>query len=253
MIMSTLLRFRFVWIVFISIFSFTFISCGSDEENDLLPINDVTLKYGQEWYINEVGNKTITFGNDFIASFKDGKLYGDHVGQTSALTSDGRKFNVYVKSTVTIIKDLEIDWDKDEDWYVKNSPVGILQSNGNYYQPVYSCQDASTKITYAYSFKPDSRKLKGAGIFVPVSYVSQLADYLKERFISVSTEAISDKIFVEGFNAYTPDKATMAYGLSIPNISYYQVTIINPKDATTSKTRSLESELRPVFENLIND
>lgn len=243
---------RLFWTVSFSIFSFTFISCGSDDDKDLLPINDVTLQYGQEWYINEVGNKTVTFDNDFIASFNDGKLCGDHVGQTSALTADGRRFNVSVKSTVTIIKDMEIDWNKDEDWYVQNSPVGVLQGNGNYNQPVYTCQDAVTKISYAYSFRNDNRKLKAAGILIPVSYVSQLAKYLKERFFSVSTEAISDVIFVEGFNAYTPEKATMAYGLSIPNTSYYQVTIINPKDVSSSKTRSPENDLMPVFENLIN-
>lgn len=232
--------------------AFVFFSCssGSDNEKEALkPINDVTINYGQEWFVNEVGDKTVSFDNDFIASFKEGKLFGDHVGKTSARTSDGRIFNVKVESTVTLIKDMEIDWNKDEEWYVKNSPFGVLQSNGNYNQPVYSYQDANTKIVYAYTFDPGSRKLKGAGLGVPVAYASQLGKYLIERFLPISTESISDNIFAGGFNAYDPNKATMVFALNLLGTSAYQVTIINPKDAKSSGTRSKENELQTVISN----
>ena len=209
-------------------------SSGSDDNGPevLKPINDVSIDYGQEWFINEVGDKKVSFENDFIASFKEGKLYGDHVGQTLATTTDGRKFNVTVKSTVSLIKDMEIDWDKDADWYWKNNPFGTMQDNGNYYKTTYTYQDPTTKIAYAYTFSPE-RKLIGAGIFVPISYVSQLGTYL-------------DEIFVAGFNAYDSNKATMVFGLSIPNISTYQVTIMNPKDVSSASTRSLESGLKSI-------
>ena len=214
-------------------------SSGSDDNGPevLKPINDVSIDYGQEWFINEVGDKKVSFENDFIASFKEGKLYGDHVGQTLATTTDGRKFNVTVKSTVSLIKDMEIDWDKDADWYWKNNPFGTMQDNGNYNKTTYTYQDPTTKI---------ERKLIGAGIFVPISYVSQLGTYLNERFLPVSTESISDEIFVAGFNAYDSNKATMVFGLSIPNISTYQVTIMNPKDVSSASTRSLESGLKSI-------
>ena len=208
-------------------------SSGSDDNGPevLKPINDVSIDYGQEWFINEVGDKKVSFENDFIASFKEGKLYGDHVGQTLATTTDGRKFNVTVKSTVSLIKDMEIDWNKDADWYWKNNPFGTMQDNGNYYKTTYTYQDPTTKIAYAYTFSP-KRKLIGAGIFVPI--------------LPVSTESISDEIFVAGFNAYDSNKATMVFGLSIPNISTYQVTIMNPKDVSSASTRSLESGLKSI-------
>ena len=222
-------------------------SSGSDDNGPevLKPINDVSIDYGQERFINEVGDKKVSFENDFIASFKEGKLYGDHVGQTLATTSDGRKFNVTVKSTVSLIKDMEIDWNKDADWYWKNNPFGTMQDNGNYFKTTYTYQDPTTKIAYAYTFSPE-RKLIGAGIFVPISYVSQLGTYLNERFLPVSTESISDEIFVAGFNAYDSNKATMVFGLSIPNISTYQVTIMNPKDVSSASTRALESGLKSI-------
>ena len=221
-----------------------FLSCSSDENGTevLKPINDVIIDYGQEWFINEVGNKNVSFENDFIASFKDGKLFGDHVGKTFATTSDGRKFKVTVKSTVNLIKDLEIDWDKDADWYWKNNPFGVMKDNGNYYKATYTFQDPNTKIAYAYTFSGE-RKLIGAGILVPIAYASQLGTYLKERFLPVSTESISDVFFVEGFNAYDVKKATMLFALSIPSLAAYQVTIINPQDASSASTRSLESDL----------
>ena len=140
---------------------------------------------------------------------------------------------------------MEIDWDKDADWYWKNNPFGTMQDNGNYYKTTYTYQDPTTKIAYAYTFSPE-RKLIGAGIFVPISYVSQLGTYLNERFLPVSTESISDEIFVAGFNAYDSNKATMVFGLSIPNISTYQVTIMNPKDVSSASTRSLESGLKSI-------
>ena len=225
------------------------LSCSSGSDDDgtevLKPINDVSINYGQEWFINEIGNKNVSFENDFIASFKEGKLYGDHVGQTLATTTDGRKFNVTVKSTVSQIKDMEIDWDKDADWYWKNNPFGTMQDNGNKYKTTYAYQDPITQIVYAYTFSPE-RKLIGAGIFVPISYASQLGTYLKERFLPVSTESISDEIFVAGFNAYDSNKATMVFGVSLPNLSTYQVTIMNPKDISSAGTRSLESGLKSI-------
>ena len=216
-------------------------SSGSDDNGPevLKPINDVSIDYGQERFINEVGDKKVSFENDFIASFKEGKLYGDHVGQTLATTSDGRKFNVTVKSTVSLIKDMEIDWNKDADWYWKNNPFGTMQ---------YTYQDPTTKIAYAYTFSPE-RKLIGAGIFVPISYTTQLATYLKERCLPVSTESISDVIFLGGFNAYDTNKATMLYAVSLPNLSTYQVTIMNPKDASSASTRSLESEMKSILKH----
>lgn len=241
--------------LFLAMFPFWFLSCSSGSDDDetevLKPINDVSIDYGQEWFINEVGNKNVSFENDFIASFKEGKLFGDHVGQTLATTSDGRKFNVTVKSTVYLIKDLEIDWDKDADWYWKNNPFGAMQDNGNYQSTTYTYQDPITKIAYAYTFYPGERKLRGAGILVPIAYVSQLATYLKERFLPVSTESISDEIFVGGFNAYDVNKATMVFALTIPSTAAYQVTIINPKDASSASTRSLESGLQLFLEGAV--
>ena len=125
------------------------------------------------------------------------------------------------------------------------SSLPLLQDNGNYNKTTYTYQDPTTKIAYAYTFSP-KRKLIGAGIFVPISYVSQLGTYLNERFLPVSTESISDEIFVAGFNAYDSNKATMVFGLSIPNISTYQVTIMNPKDVSSASTRSLESGLKSI-------
>jgi len=231
---------------YLAVLPFCFLSCSSGSDDDLTPINDVTINYGQEWFINEVGNKKVSFENDFIASFNDGKLYGDHVGKTLAITSDGRNFNVTVKSTVSLIKDMEIDWTKDADWYWKNNPFGAMNDNGNYYQTTYTYQDPNTKIAYAYTFSPE-RKLKGAGILVPIKYASQLGKYLNERFLPISTEKISDEIFVGGFNAYDVNKATMVFALSLSSLTAYQVTIINPKDASSTSTRSLENGLKVFF------
>lgn len=226
-------------------------SSGSDDNGPevLKPINDVSIDYGQERFINEVGDKKVSFENDFIASFKEGKLYGDHVGQTLATTSDGRKFNVTVKSTVNQIKDLEIDWEKDADWYWKNNPFGTMQDNGNYYKTTYTYQDPITKIVYGYTFSPE-RKLIGAAILVPISYASQLGTYLKERCMPVSTESISDEIFAAGFNAYDYKKATMLFAVSLPNLTAYQVTIINPKDVNSATTRSQTNNISPAIRDL---
>jgi hypothetical protein len=230
---------------------FATMSCSSDSDKSepLKPINDVTINYGQEWFVNEIGDKSVSFENDFIASFKEGKLYGDHVGQTLATTSDGRKFNVTVKSTVTQIKDLEIDWEKDADWYWKNNPFGTMQDNGNYYKTTYTYQDPITKIVYGYTFSPE-RKLIGAAILVPISYASQLGTYLKERCMPVSTESISDEIFAAGFNAYDYKKATMLFAVSLPNLTAYQVTIINPKDVNSATTRSQTNNISPAIRDL---
>ena len=45
-------------------------SSGSDDNGPevLKPINDVSIDYGQERFINEVGDKKVSFENDFIAS-----------------------------------------------------------------------------------------------------------------------------------------------------------------------------------------
>lgn len=241
------LMMKYGLVAFLGLFMLNLISCGGDdnEQETLKPINDVTINYGQEWFVNEIGNKAVTFENGFIASFKDGKLFGDHVGKTSATTSDGRKFNVKVNSTVSQIKDLEIDWDKDADWYSNNSPFGPMRDNGNYNETVLTYQDPITKIAYAYTFFPGRGKLRGAGILVPFTYASQLGTYLKERFIPLSTESISDNIFLGGFNAYEAKNATMAFAVTLPSTSAYQVTIVNPKDASSASTRSLESGLLP--------
>ena len=143
---------------------------------------------------------------------------------------------------------MEIDWNKDADWYWKNNPFGTMQDNGNYFKTTYTYQDPTTKIAYAYTFSPE-RKLIGAGIFVPISYTTQLATYLKERCLPVSTESISDVIFLGGFNAYDTNKATMLYAVSLPNLSTYQVTIMNPKDASSASTRSLESEMKSILKH----
>ena len=66
----------------------------------------------------------------------------------------------------------------------------------------------------------------------------------------VSTESISDEIFAAGFNAYDYKKATMLFAVSLPNLTAYQVTIINPKDANSATTRSQINNISPAIRDI---
>ena len=43
---------------------------------------------------------------------------------------------------------------------------------------------------------------------------------------------------------YEAKNATMAFAVTLPSTSAYQVTIVNPKDASSASTRSLENGLK---------
>ncbi len=213
------------------------ISCGGDDSSSSsTPLKDVTLLCKDAISLPGAEYKDMTIDNPFIASFKDEKLTGDHIGTTTAHAADGRSFNIIVNTKITTIKDMGLIWNASKSSFV--SPLGTLTKQND---EISYYQDNTHKILYMYMFK--NNKLASASILVPVIYASTLVDYLNERFALFTTD--DDDIFAGGIDSYKVSTATTMMGVTVYNSNFYMV-VIGPYSSSSS-TRAISPQIESSF------
>lgn len=199
------------------VFPLVFVGCSEEEVQ--LPAEDITLRYGETKQLANNPYGGMSVNNKFIASIEGGTIRGRHVGETTAVLQDGRTVKVEVTSNVTSIKEISREWGVKRYKVINNSELGDFYPSETS-NDIWQALSADGKILYSYNF--DNGVLTSSAMAVHKSLLSELADYLKERFTLVDVSSILSG----GYDADNIDDAKTIVGITVVNANYYFVAFI---------------------------
>jgi len=191
---------KFVWTLtsmMVAMMSVGFISCGSDDEDDVVsPIDTTpaTLFVGDTKTVE--GNVTASKSeNTFVASVKNNLITANHVGNTTVVINN--KYNILVSvipKYMIMTSEPVLDWGITKEELKSRWKLGTLEEKDN----ILAYHDCGDAALVGYSFK--NGKLNSVTIAVPTSKGIKFTNYLTERFFMDPRE-IKDQYV--GIDAYT--------------------------------------------------
>jgi hypothetical protein len=224
-----------IYFVLVAVLSLVLAGCSKEDAPDVisLKVSEKTLYFEDEYQIEATSKAAITYSveNEYHAKVSEtGLITAGRVGETNILLSNGedsKTFKLIVKPKSNLYPEPNVK--------LGDSKSSVIAKFGTPYS------ETSTVILYMdysnaapiimFSFDT-SNKLTGYAIMVKSTYSSMLADFLLERYLAVS-EKDGLFLFINGLNT---NAATMAIGLELYNISYWQVTYIPNTSSTKSAT-----------------
>ena len=219
-----------------------FLSCNEeDKAPDIITmkVSEKTLYHDDEFQIEATSNGEISYvsENEYHATVSDeGLVTAKFIGETNILLSNGedlKKFKVVVKPKNNLYPEPDVDFGA--------SKATIIAKFGT------PDSETSTAIGYAnYSnaapilmFLFDSSNIvEGYSVMVKSTYSSSLSTFLLERYKAV-TEIDGMYMFI---NALDTDTATKIIGLSLYNISYWQVLYMPYSKSKSPQMKSMRSQ-----------
>lgn len=198
---------------------FPLIFVGCSEEEVQFPAEDITLRYGETKQLADKPYGGMSVNNKYIASIESGTIKGRHVGETTAVLQDGRTVEVKVTSNVSSIKEISREWGVKRYQVINNSELGDFYPSETSYD-IWQALSADGKILYSYNFT--NGVLTSSAMAVHKSLLSELADFLKERFTLVDVSSIISG----GYDADNIDDAKTIVGITVVNANYYFVSFI---------------------------
>lgn len=214
-----------------------FSGCSKDNDPDiiLLKVSEKTLYHDDEYKIEATSKADITYlsENEYNAKVSEnGLITAMFVGETNILLSNGedaKKFKVIVAPKSNLYPEPDVKFGDTRSSIIakfgtpdSENTTGIGYANYSNSAPI---------LMFLFDA---SNKMKSYVIMVKSAYSSTLADFLLERYMAVA-EKDGLFMFINGLNVNT---ATMAIGLSLYNVSYWQVMYI---PNTTDKSAQLRS------------
>ncbi len=189
------------------------IACSSSDDDDNgLRKSNYTLNYGQSVDIGADGNLVID--NDFVASYENGKIFGDHIGETDAIYEGSQKITITVNGTSTYLNYPVTDWGASKSTVKSNHKGGSLLSEDS--EDIMYTISSGSKVRYIYFYSFENGKLSSSGLAVPSTEASELVDWLSQKY-SISMTG-DDEIFTAGMDAYSSSKATTFVGIGARNM-----------------------------------
>lgn len=225
----------------------TFSSCGGDDDE---PDNSTLTKTSYSMYHederNIEGTNVIDLAwnsdNEFVATVEHGVITGQFVGKTTVQSTNNLSFSVEVKPLYHTYDEPCLDWGASKSTIKAKYGTPKSEDSSNL---LYQTSNSNAPIML---FMFENGKLSSSGVVCKISAVSQLADFLLERYVPVKVDT----------NNYS---ATLlhCYGkISDPQVDYgvamqYSSSIggiLVAYAPTTSTSRSSESIN---FDDVFND
>lgn len=164
----------------ITVFSLTFISCGGDDDDDVVNKKPIMLYVGEETRVPETTN--LESENNFVAfATSNNKIKGFHVGETFVKTDGNVRIPIIVNWKYKTHDDPVIEWGCSQEYVKSRHKQGTLSSNSDSKNLVY--EKAGHADIIAYSFEND--KLEAVVTFVSTKWTLEYCNYLVERFLVV--------------------------------------------------------------------
>lgn len=223
--------------------SVLFVGCNErqKQEPDVIILNErgKTLFYDDEYQIQAVSNSEISYksDNEFHAFVSDeGLVTARHVGETNILLSnaeDSKSFKVTVRPKSNLYPEPDVKFG-DYRSSVK-AKFGTPDSETTEAIAYANYSSAAPVVMFLFD---SSDKLEAYSVMVKSEYSSLLTDFLLERYQAFSQK---DGVFLFA-DSLTPETTTKVIGLSLYNLSFWQVLYMSNSVLKKSSFRTHEYE-----------
>lgn len=218
-----------------------FTACSSDDDSSLtLDKTSITLRYEGTQKLTASEDANWSTENEFFAEVdNNGLVTGGHVGQTY-ITATGASGSA--KCLVEVVPEYNTYKAPVCEFGATMEDINSKESRTLYDlttdQLVYRGENSAVQLVL---YKFESGKLKAVGVFIDMSYATEVAKYLLERY---QPAANSDGLYI--FINNTPSKADMfvTFGLQSGSAMVMYTSRDNASDAkdAMAKARKLAME-----------
>lgn len=208
-------------------------SCTSNDEDTLKSYYAVSC--GST--IDVDANASFVIDNEFIASYKNGQIKGEHIGTTTAYYNGNKQTTIEVTGTIDYIPYPITDWSATYNDVKKAQSVGTSTDDEG--ETLLYTVKSGSKIKYLYYYSFKNGILSGSAIVIPSYEGEVLVNWLWEKYLLFPTG--DDNIFSGGYDAYETSRASTSVGIttltqnSSTYISSYAYMIVF---LPTNKTRA---------------
>lgn len=235
--------FRFVGLTLVAMVSFSFIGCGSDDDDDAVDTTPISMYAGTNKIIQ--GADTITSSNRFVAYANKNTLYGWHVGETSILVNGKKTISVTVSPKYYLYNDPICNWGCSMEYVKKNQKQGTVNSKST--NDILAYDDAGGATLLAYNF--ENNKLVSVLAMISTNHTSALGEYLSERYLLVPQYKGKNSYFA-GLDGIDENNAKTMVLMDLYNTSNWCVYYTPFKKNSTRSNHSQEEIvelLRPLL------
>lgn len=216
-------------VIVLALLPLTFFACG-DDEVEPLTASDISISYQQELIVPDNLYSGMVIENNFIASYSNGIVKGNHVGKTTAQLKKRGSINIQVKSTINSIKEISREWGTAKSLLINNSELGDFVKSSTSGADVYGAKSSNNKVVYMYSFT--NNVLSSSSLVVHKDYINELATYLKERFTLIDGNYLTGsgiRLAAGGYDSNDVETATTIMAVTVYNENFYLVSFMPNK------------------------
>ena len=207
--------------------TFCLTSCGNNDEPS--KFSDVTLKSGETKKLNSGANLKWTSENELIAAVEDGTINAYLVGETK-IASDEGSFKVTVSPNYNYYSEPYMEKGASKSKVksaMKNYTLENEKQDGTKDYLVYK----GSNYIESFMFTLENNELKYSYFYTKATYVTELSNWLKERYVSLSSG--------DGYiSMLSPDLQTLVIIMStkLNSVKYFCVgyTIVDSNQSTMS-------------------
>lgn len=238
--------FYLLFMALVTMLSFSFVSCGDDENDDKddgVDTTPIRLAAGSEKIIT--GADTISSSNKFVAYGKGNTVYAWHVGETALLVNEKKTISLTVYPQYYLYDDPVCEWGCSSDYVKKNQTQGTLNSRSTNELLVYENAGGATLLSY--SFKDG--KLTTILAMVSTNHTSTLGSYLAERFLMLPLYE-GDKTYYAGIDGIEMESANTYVLMDMYSTKYWEVGYVKA-DINSTRSASDIDDMKELKEKLI--
>jgi len=235
--------FRFIGMVLMAVLvSVSFAACSSDDDDDSVNFKNMQMTAGTSTSIENGKGIDWKSENEYIATVSDGTVNALRVG-TVKITSEKGSFTVTVSPSSDLYEEPYMKWGSSAS-SVKSYMSGYTLANETSTGLLYNGKGGATY--YAYVF--ENSGLKYSAVYIPTSYVDELAEFINERYIYATKG--------DDYTAHLSVDKKVAVFVSATRLNskyYYQVVYMDFTSSSSSKAstraNSKNDALKGIFKS----
>ena len=235
-------------IMIVTILCVGFVSCGDDDEDELVNMDSKTVYVGSKTSID--GARSVVSDNKFVALVSDdNSIEGWHVGKTTVTVNGKYKLPITVRGLYHFYDDPITNWGCSQSYVKQNQKQGTLNSKSDSKMLIYDNVGSATLLAYCF----DEGKLFSIMTYVKTSYSSNFINYLTERYLVFPEEVASYSYL--GIDGVDFDNFNTAVMITVESTTYISALYAS-KDYVDSKSSKVKmfsplNELNFDMENII--
>jgi len=231
--------FYLLGIALVTMLSFSFISCGDDDDDkdDGIDTTPIKMVAGADKIIQ--GADTISSSNRFVAYGLNNTVHAWHVGETSLLVNDKKTISITVSPQYYLYDDPVCEWGCSMDYVKSHQKEGTFNSKST--EKVLAYDNAGGATLLAYMF--EDNKLTTVMAMVSTNHTSTLGSYLAERFLMIPMYQ-GEKTYFAGVDGIDVEHSNTFVYMDMYNTKTWEVAYIASNKANTRSSDNIEYKKR---------